>query len=71
MTVGRKYFLSHGLGGSVAERIAEDSGYSRGVFYSNFDGVEDLFLAVVLGKRNGDRHPIAPFMRRRFLGQSD
>jgi AcrR family transcriptional regulator len=30
----------------VAEKIAEDAGYSRGALYSNFDGKEELFLAV-------------------------
>jgi AcrR family transcriptional regulator len=48
MAVGRKYFLRYGLRGAVAERIAEDAGYSRGAFYSNFDGMEELFLAVVM-----------------------
>jgi AcrR family transcriptional regulator len=48
MAVGRKHFLRYGLRGAVAERIAEDAGYSRGAFYSNFDGMEDLFLAVVM-----------------------
>jgi AcrR family transcriptional regulator len=48
MAVGRKYFLRHGLAGAVAETIAEEAGYSRGAFYSNFDSMEDLFLAVVL-----------------------
>jgi AcrR family transcriptional regulator len=39
--------LRYGLGGAVAEKIAEDAGYSRGALYSNFDGKEDLFLAVI------------------------
>jgi AcrR family transcriptional regulator len=47
MAVGRKHFLRYGLGGSVAEKIAEDAGYSRGALYSNFDGKEELFLAVI------------------------
>jgi TetR/AcrR family transcriptional regulator, transcriptional repressor of aconitase len=47
MTVGREHFLRHGLGGAVAEKIAEDAGYSRGALYSNFDGKEDQFLAVI------------------------
>ncbi|HEY4008515.1 MAG TPA: helix-turn-helix domain-containing protein [Acidobacteriaceae bacterium] len=45
--MGRKHFLRHGLGGAVAEKIAEDAGYSRGALYANFDGKEDLFLAVI------------------------
>jgi AcrR family transcriptional regulator len=47
IAVGRKHFLRYGLGGAVAEKIAEDAGYSRGALYANFDGKEDLFLAVV------------------------
>jgi len=47
IAVGREHFLRYGLGGAVAERIAEDAGYSRGALYSNFDGKEELFLAVI------------------------
>src|ERR1700723_3005447 len=47
ITVGRRHFLRYGLGGAVAEKIAEDAGDSRGALYSNFDGKEDLFLAVI------------------------
>lgn len=45
--VGRQHFLIHGLGGAVAEKIAEEAGYSRGALYSNFSGKEDLFVAVM------------------------
>jgi AcrR family transcriptional regulator len=31
----------------VAEKIAEDAGYSRGALYSNFGGKEELFVAVI------------------------
>jgi len=47
IAVGRKHFLRYGLGGAVAEKIAEDAGYSRGALYCNFDGKEELFLAVL------------------------
>jgi AcrR family transcriptional regulator len=47
MAVGREHFIRHGLGGAVAEKIADDAGYSRGALYSNFDGKEELFLAVI------------------------
>src|SRR5258707_5954622 len=47
IAVGRRHFLRYGLGGAVAEKIAEDAGYSRGALYSNFDGKEDLFAAVI------------------------
>jgi AcrR family transcriptional regulator len=45
--VGRTHFLRDGLGGAVTEKIAEDAGYSRGALYANFDGKEELFLAVI------------------------
>jgi AcrR family transcriptional regulator len=47
IAVGRAHFLRYGLGGAVAEKIAEDAGYSRGALYSNFNGKEELFLAVI------------------------
>jgi AcrR family transcriptional regulator len=31
IAVGRRHFLRYGLGGAVAEKIAEDAGYSRGL----------------------------------------
>jgi AcrR family transcriptional regulator len=43
IAVGRRHFLRYGLGGAVAEKIAEDAGYSRGALYSNFTGKEELF----------------------------
>ena len=47
IAVGRRHFLRYGLGGAVAEKIAEDAGYSRGALYANFNGKEELFLAVM------------------------
>ena len=47
IATGRKHFLRYGLGSAVAEKIAEDAGYSRGALYANFDGKEELFLAVI------------------------
>ena len=47
IAVGRAHFLRYGLGGAVAEKIAEDAGYSRGALCANFDGKEELFLAVI------------------------
>jgi AcrR family transcriptional regulator len=51
IAVGRAHFLRDGLGGAVAEKIAEDAGYSRGALYANFDGKEELFLAVIREER--------------------
>ncbi len=47
IATGREHFLRYGLGGAVAETIAEDAGYSRGALYSNFNGKQGLFLAVI------------------------
>lgn len=47
LEVGRQHFIEHGLGGAVAEKIAEQAGYSRGALYSNFADKEDLFIAVI------------------------
>ena len=47
ISVGRTHFVRFGLGGAVAEKIAEDAGYSRGALYANFDGKEELFVAVI------------------------
>ena len=47
IAVGREHFLTFGLGNAVAEKIAEEAGFSRGALYSNFDGKDDLFVAVM------------------------
>jgi AcrR family transcriptional regulator len=47
LTVARAHFLRYGLGGAVADKIAEDAGFSRGALYCNFESMEDLFLAVI------------------------
>jgi AcrR family transcriptional regulator len=47
IAVGREHLLRYGMVGSIADRIAEEAGYSRGAFYSNFSGKEDLFVSVM------------------------
>ncbi len=39
-------FARRGFEGSSLEEIAETAGFTRGAIYKNFDGKEDLFLAV-------------------------
>jgi AcrR family transcriptional regulator len=39
-------FVRRGFEGSSLEEIAETAGFTRGAIYKNFDGKEDLFLAV-------------------------
>ena len=40
-------FAERGFYGASVEEIAERAGFSRGAVYSNFEGKEDLFLAVL------------------------
>lgn len=47
LEIGRRHFIEHGLGRAVADKIAEEAGYSRGALYSNFTDKEDLFIAVM------------------------
>jgi AcrR family transcriptional regulator len=47
----QKAFVRHGFDASSVERIAEDAGFSRGAFYSNFRGKDELFIAVLQAKR--------------------
>lgn len=47
----RFLFGRDGYAATSVERIAEHAGYSKGAAYANFEGKEDLFLAVL--KRQG------------------
>lgn len=40
-------FAERGFGGSTVELIAEQAGYTRGAFYSNFADKDEIFLAIV------------------------
>lgn len=39
-------FAEEGFGRSTVEQICERAGFSRGAFYSNFDSLDQLFLAM-------------------------
>ncbi len=43
----RTVFARGGFHGASVEEIASEAGYSTGALYSNFDGKEDLFLALM------------------------
>jgi AcrR family transcriptional regulator len=43
----RRVFAARGYHGASVEEIASEAGYSTGALYSNFDGKEDLFLALM------------------------
>ncbi|MGO7581970.1 TetR/AcrR family transcriptional regulator [Rhizobium ruizarguesonis] len=43
-----------GYAGASIERIAEEAGFSKGAFYSNFANKEDIFLQLLEGNAGGD-----------------
>lgn len=43
-----------GYSGATIERIAEEAGYSKGAFYSNFANKEDIFLQLLEANAGGD-----------------
>jgi AcrR family transcriptional regulator len=50
-----RVFLERGFAGASVEAIANDAGYSRGAFYSNFESKEQLF-AELLQQRVYERY---------------
>jgi AcrR family transcriptional regulator len=50
----RTVFARAGFHGASVEEIASEAGFSTGALYSNFDGKQDLFLALM--EREIDRH---------------
>ncbi|QPB22726.1 TetR/AcrR family transcriptional regulator [Rhizobium sp. 007] len=43
----REVVAREGYEGATIERIAEEAGFSKGAFYSNFNGKEDIFLYLL------------------------
>jgi AcrR family transcriptional regulator len=43
----REMFLREGYASTSLERVAEEAGFSKGAVYSNFEGKDDLCLAVL------------------------
>lgn len=54
LDAARAVFARSGYHGSSVELIASEAGFSTGALYSNFDGKEDLFLALM--EREIDAH---------------
>jgi AcrR family transcriptional regulator len=54
LAAARGVFARHGFHGASVEEIASEAGFSTGALYSNFDGKEDLFLALM--EREIDEH---------------
>jgi AcrR family transcriptional regulator len=47
LEAARSVFARAGFHGASVEEIASEAGFSTGALYSNFDGKEDLFLALM------------------------
>ena len=47
LDAGERVFLRRGLQGSSVEEIAAQAGYTRGAFYSNFKGKDELFVELL------------------------
>jgi AcrR family transcriptional regulator len=47
LSAARSAFARSGFHGASVEEIASEAGFSTGALYSNFDGKEDLFLALM------------------------
>src|SRR4051794_34898524 len=54
LTAARTVFARGGFHGASVEEIASEAGYSTGALYSNFEGKEDLFVALM--EREIDEH---------------
>lgn len=47
LDAGERVFLRRGLQGSSIEEIAAEAGYTKGAFYSNFKGKDELFVELL------------------------
>ncbi len=59
LSAARRVFARGGFHGASVEEIASEAGYSTGALYSNFDGKEDLFLALMDREIEGHAREIA------------
>lgn len=59
-----KVFVRRGFDGASVEEIAEDAGFSRGAFYSNFESKEEIFLTLIEGRTADNLLAIAEAFQR-------
>jgi AcrR family transcriptional regulator len=62
-----KLFRTRGLQGTSVDQIAQDAGYTKGAFYSNFSSKEELYL-VMLDERFAEQ---LDALDRRLSGTDD
>jgi len=82
LAAAQKLIAKKGLSATTLEDIAEEAGYTRGAFYSNFAGKHDLFIELLrrdqvqtlaqLPPLRDDSLPIDVILKRarEFLGRS-
>jgi AcrR family transcriptional regulator len=47
LAAARRVFVRSGFRGASLDEIAEEAGYTKGAIYSNFEGKDDFFLALL------------------------
>jgi AcrR family transcriptional regulator len=65
LTAARGVFARRGFHAASVEEIAAEAGFSTGALYSNFDGKEDLFLALMERETDAYAAAIASAVRER------
>ena len=65
LAAAREAFARSGFHGASVDEIASAAGYSTGALYSNFDGKEDLFLALMEREIAEHAREIADAVRER------
>jgi AcrR family transcriptional regulator len=64
VAAAEKIFIRSGFDASPVERIAEEAGFSRGAFYSNFRDKDELFIAVLNRRRMAISSALEKIFRR-------
>ncbi len=65
LDAARQVFAARGFHGASVEEIAAAAGFSTGALYSNFDGKEDLFLALMDREVSAHAREVADAVSRR------
>jgi len=65
LMAARSVFARSGFHGASVEEVASEAGFSTGALYSNFDGKEDLFLALMDREIEGHAREIAQAVQAR------
>jgi len=63
LEAAEKLFVRCGFDAAAVEQIAEEAGYSRGAFYSNFASKDEIFLALLERKRAETKSALDAILR--------